>query len=109
MSTRTRRHPSTRTTRLRVSPVPHLVDRHRAALFAHADQWAAAILRAVVTDANGFSIERVDDALTDLQRRSRYYKEADERRQDDGDLMVACQEAGLMLGLAFGLRLRSAS
>lgn len=109
MSTRKLRNPSTRTPLLRLSPVPHLVDRQRAALFAHADKWAAEILRAVVTDANGFSITSVDDALVDLQRRSSYYHEADERQQEDGNLMIACQEAGLMLGLAFGLRLRSAS
>ena len=51
-------------------------------------------LQAVVTDANGFSTEHVDDALVDLQRRSSYYKPAAEERQADGNLMIACQEAG---------------
>jgi len=106
MSTRTRRTTSPRTP---LPPVPHLVDRQRAALFAHADKWAAEILRAVVMDAARFSTEKVDDALSDLQRRSSYYHEADARKQEDGNLMIACQEAGLMLGLAFGLRLRGAS
>jgi hypothetical protein len=39
---------------------------------------------------------------------SRYYKPADARLENVGDLMNACFDAGLMLGLAFGLRLRSA-
>jgi hypothetical protein len=85
-----------------------LVEPQRAALFARADEWAAEILRATVTNANGMRMEDVDDALADLVRRSPYYKEADERRQDDANLMIACQESGLLLGLAFGLRLRGA-
>jgi len=91
---------------LMVDVTTPLIGRERAALFTAADRHAYAILLATVTNATGMRTEQVDEALADLTRRSSYYPEADERNQDDANLMIACQEAGLMLGVAFGLRLR---
>lgn len=109
MSARKLRTRSPQTHLLRLSPVPHLVNPQQAALFARADHWAAEILRAFVTQSKDSGPEQIDDAIADLTRRSSYYKEADERRQETADLMIACNEAGFLVGVAIGLRLRGAA
>ena len=78
-------------------------------LFPLADRYSARILIASVTD-QPMSDDATGEALYALMRRSRFYKPTLEAGDvDQGGLMNACYEAGLVLGLAFGLRLRGAA
>lgn len=90
--------------------VPPAFPLRRNALFPIADRLAATILVETVTN-EAPSAELTDDALIALMRRSRHYTHDCEAidHEQAGDVMNACFDAGLMLGLAFGLRLRGAA
>jgi len=107
MPTRKPRTRSTHPQLQRLPPLPRLVSRDRRALLARAHQHAEEILLATVTDSSPG--DATDDALSDLMQRSPYWEEAFVEIEEVGGLMNSCYDAGLMLGLAFGLRLRGAA
>jgi hypothetical protein len=82
---------------------------HQHPLFTLADRYAAKILIDTVTNDD----PDTDDALRVLTQRSQHFTphcdEIPSERTQTGDLMNACHDAGLMLGLALGLRLRGAA
>ena len=88
-------------------PCPIPFPLHHHSLFPLADRYAATILVETVTNQEGAG-ETTNEALSALMRQSRYDKPALEQLGSGGrgDLMNACYDAGLLLGLAFGLRLR---
>lgn len=91
---------------------------HHHPLFPLADQQAVAVLAAAVTNrADWTGSLDTDGALYALLRETVYYRNARKEKtinadgwlvdvEGAGDLINGCFEAGLLLGLAFGLRLR---
>ena len=90
-------------------PVPRLVSPKRRALLARAHQHAQEILLAAVTDSG--PNEAMNDALSDLMQRSPYWEQsfAEQLGSSTVGLTNSCFDAGLALGVAFGLRLRGAA
>ena len=89
---------------------------HENPLFPLVDQHAVRVLATAVTGEG----EDVDDAFVAVLKKTRYYRNAQQQRtispygvlidlDGQGDLINGCFEAALLLGLAFGLRLRGAA
>lgn len=76
-------------------------------LFAHADAYVARTLFATVVIGRDAAIPPgfPRDALDAVAPHSRFYHKR-AFTTADGDVMATCYDAGLMVGLAYGLRLR---
>lgn len=92
---------STKTT---PTPKRHIADRR--AMFKVADAYAQESLFLISTGLEGL-IDENDEVLDQLMKMSTSYNEAAFAQIENlGDVQCACFEAGIMLGLAMGLRLR---
>jgi hypothetical protein len=84
------------------TPEQHIEMRRR--MFAEADRRAEERLFSMAAGLDGLLNHTTDDVY-ELMKLSHYWNEA-EYNKTGGDTICACTDAALLLGLAFGLRLR---
>jgi len=86
------------------TPEQHIAIRRR--MFKEADKRAEEMLFMCATGLEGLLCDCDDDVYALMQMSTHWPRAEAEYNKSDGDLICAVTDAALMMGLAFGLRLR---